>query len=77
MFVNLQSVVVNEAGIALNFVCGRDAIDPFQYKTDEAIAFAFDASHHFTAIDGGFSRRVDAKARSPFDLMHRFCRSDQ
>ena len=72
MLVDLQRVVVDKAGIALNFVAGRDLVHAFQHEADEAIAFAFDARHHFAPVDAGCTGWVHAKARRAFDLMHRF-----
>ena len=77
MLIHLQGVVVDKAGVAANFVAGRDLVDAFQHKADEAIAFTFDALHHFTTVNGGFACGIHAKARCTLDLMHRLGGGDQ
>ncbi len=77
MLIDLQRVVVDKAGIALNFVAGRDLVHAFQHEADETIAFAFDASHHLAPVNARFAAWVHAKARRTFDLMHRFGGGDQ
>ncbi|SVK47565.1 Uncharacterised protein [Acinetobacter baumannii] len=77
MVIDLQRVVVDKAGIALNFVGGRDLVHAFQHEADETIAFAFDARHHLASVDTRFAGWMHAKARRTFDLMHRFGGGDQ
>ncbi|MNT83191.1 hypothetical protein D3C72_2230200 [compost metagenome] len=71
MIVHLQSIVVDETGITLNFVGGRDFVDTFQHEADETVALAFNTVHDFTAVNGSFSSGIHAKTRCPLDLMHR------